>query len=948
MTFVANDYKPGDFRLVFDGVIADIYADREEYPGVKRALMDLRDDIHRVTGCLPKVKTDQDLTHETVIVGTIGKSPLIDSLIAAGRLDALEIKGRWEAHVVQVVPNPLPNVGLGLVVAGSDKRGTIYGIYEISRQIGVSPWYWWADVIPERQKALVIRSGVYKRKEPSVKYRGIFLNNEWPSLGVWAHGKFGGFNHLFYTKVFELILRLKGNLLWPAMWKPANFYRDDPLNGKLADEYGIVMATSHHEPMMRSWVEWEQYGTGEWNYSKNRENLLQFWRDGIRISKDCEKLVTIGMRGDGDEPMMDDGTLQERMAVMERIIADQRQILSDITGKSAAEAPQVFALYKEVQEFWEAGINIPDDVTILLANDNFGNIRMVPKETERNRPGGYGMYYHFDYVGGPKSYRWLDTVPFPKIWEQMRMAYDYGVDRIWIVNVGDLKGHEVPTEFFLDLAYDIHKWNKDNLMEFTSSWAEREFGPEVGKTVGEVVWKYIKYNGRRKPEHIQPDTYSVLHYREAERVLAAYEELVKASEAIYAKLPEAKRDAFFQLVLYPVRGSANVLKLNVLTALNHLYAQQGRVSANTYADLAAEVFAKEAEDTAYYNHTLAGGKWQGVMKNGHIGQTGWRIPERNIMPEVKRVQVKPGADMGVAVEGSAQVWVKNKSAIDVLPAFHSLLKERHFFEVFNMKGDPFTVEIEISEPWIIVEGERNVTEQQRFWVDIDWDRAPVGEFGGTIAITGTGKQITVMVMGSKVKLSDLDRLEPMTFIEANGYVSIEAEHFARNAAVDGIKWERIPDYGRTLGSMAVFPKPCPIMNPPEHAPYLEYNVYLTTTGEVTVWVYSAPSNNIDRTRGLCYGISFDDQPVQIVDTFPKENDAFYTSRLWSIGVMDNIRKTATKHEIKTPGLHRLRFWLVDPAVVLQKIVIDAGGVKPSFLSPPESFFAQPEDGDEMD
>ena len=301
-------------------------------------------------------------------------------------------------------------------------------------------------------------------------------------------------------------------------------------------------------------------------------------------------------------------------------------------------------MYKEVQNSGKR-INIPDDVTILLANDNFGNIRMVPKETERNRPGGYGMYYHFDYVGGPKSYRWLDTVPFPKIWEQMRMAYDYGVDGIWIVNVGDLKGHEVPTEFFLDLAYDIHKWNKDNLMEFTSSWAEREFGPEVGKTVGEVVWKYIKYNGRRKPEHIQPDTYSVLHYREAERVLAAYEELVKASEAIYAKLPEAKRDAFFQLVLYPVRGSANVLKLNVLTALNHLYAQQGRVSANTYADLAAEVFAKEAEDTAYYNHTLAGGKWQGVMMNGHIGQTGWRIPERNIMPELKRMQVKPGADM---------------------------------------------------------------------------------------------------------------------------------------------------------------------------------------------------------------------------------------------------------------------------------------------------------------
>lgn len=939
MSFVVADYQPGDFKLVYDGKTADLWVDNQDYPGVKRVVEDLRNDIHRVTGQLPEIKIAVgELRPEAVIVGTIGHSHLIDEMIAADKLDVAQIKDKWEAYLIQVVPNPAPNVQLGLVVAGSDKRGTIYGVYEISRQIGVSPWYWWADVTPVHRDNLIVRNGRYIQGEPSVKYRGIFLNNEVPSLSGWAHRKFGGFNHHFYTKVFELILRLKGNFLWPAMWKPSSFYRDDPLNGQLADEYGIVMGTSHHEPMMRSWVEWEKYGQGEWNYSKNKDNLLDFWRDGIQISKDYEKLVTIGMRGDGDEPMMDAGTLQERMVVMDDIIREQRRILAETIGKDATEIPQVFALYKEVQEYWENGLTIPDDVTILLANDNFGNIRMLPKETERHRSGGYGMYYHFDYVGGPKSYRWVDTVPFAKIWEQMRMTYDYGVDRLWIVNVGDLKGHEIPTEFFLELAYDVHKWNKDNLKEFTRQWAERDFGPEHAATIGEIVWRYIKYNGRRKPEHIQPHTYSLLHYREAERVLAEYEQLVSAAETIYEQLPADKKDAFFQLVLYPLRGSANVLKLNILTGLNHLYAEQGRASTNTYAELVAHVFQAEAADTEYYNNTLAGGKWQGVMMNGHIGQTGWRIPERNIMPEVKRLNIEPGSEMAVAVEGCTQVWAEDGSMIDTLPQFSSITKEQYYFEVFNKKRDPFTVELNVSDPWIMVQGEVNVEEQQRFWVDIDWEKAPLGQFIGQISISGTEKRLTILVRGVNVAQSDLAKLESMTFVESNGYIAIEAEHYARNVPVAGSQWERIPDYGRTLGSMAVFPTTSPIMNPPEHSPFLEYNVYFTTAGEHAVWVYTAPTNNIDRSRGLCYGISFDDDPVQIVDTFPKENDAFYTSPLWSIGVMDNVRKTVTKHYIKEPGVHKLRFWMVDPAVVLQKIVIDTGGLKPSYLGPPESFF----------
>lgn len=940
MALLVSRYEDGDFKLVYDGAAADLYVDDQDYPGVKRAFSDLRDDIERVTGVQPTIKQGiSELSGPVVIAGTIGRSGLIDQLIREGKLDTEDIQGKWESYVIQIVANPLPSVEFGLVIAGSDKRGTIYGIYEISRQIGVSPWYWWADVTPTRRDDLVIRlDKPYKQGEPSVKYRGIFLNNEAPSLSGWARKKFGGFNHKFYVKIFELILRLKGNFLWPAMWKPSSFYRDDPLNGKLADEYGIVMGTSHHEPMTRSWAEWERYGEGEWNYSTNREKLLSFWKDGIQISKDYEKLVTIGMRGDGDEPMMEDGSLEQQMAVMESIIRDQRAILAEVVGRDAREIPQVFALYKEVQEFWENGLDVPEDVMILLANDNFGNIRMLPKEAERNRAGGYGMYYHFDYVGGPKSYRWLATVPFAKIWEQMRMTYDYGVDRLWIVNVGDLKAHEVPTEFFLDLAYDVERWNKDNLREFTSRWAEREFGSEHAEKIGEIVWKYIKYNGRRKPEHIEPHTYSLLHYGEAENVLAQYDALVEAAEAIYEQLPENKKAAFYQLVLYPVRGSRNVLKLNVYTGLNRLYGEQGRAAANLYADLVAQVFEEEAADTDYYNNTLANGKWSGVMMNGHIGQKGWRIPERNIMPEVKRLDLEPGSDMGVAVEGSAEIWCDDGSVITQLPQFNSLTKDRHFLEVFNRRQDPFQIELIVSDPWIKVSGDSVVKEQQRFWVDIDWQQAPKGSLTGQIEILGTDKKITVTIKAVHYDEDEFANLERMTFIETDGYISIEAEHYSKNEPFGEVKWERIPDYGRTLSSMAVFPTTSPVMDPPEKSPFLEYSVLINTPGELTVTVYTAPTNNIDRRRGLCYGISFDDQPVQIVDTFPKENDAFYTSPLWSIGVMDNVRKTITKHQILEPGVHKLRFWMVDPAVVLQKIVIDTGGLKPSYLGPPESYF----------
>ena len=937
-SFVVDRFQTGDFKLVFDDVVADLYVEETAPPGVARALGDLREDIKRVSGRLPDVKNSlEQLGKTAVIVGTLGHSAVIDGLVEQGRLDVDGVSGKWEAYVIQVVPEPTENVECALVIAGSDRRGTVYGIYELSRQIGVSPWYWMADVTPDKKDALVVTNGVYKQGEPSVKYRGIFLNNEAPSLSTWVE-RFGGFNHKFYEKIFELILRLRGNFLWPAMWSPKSFFRDDPLNLERAYEYGVLIGTSHHEPMMRSWGEWGRFGSGEWNYSTNKEGLLQFWADGIELAKDYEVIVTVGMRGDGDEPMMYDGTVEEMVETMEDIISEQRSILAEKINPDVTKVPQAWALYKEVQDLYEAGLNVPDDVTILLANDNFGNIRMLPHGKERNHPGGFGMYYHFDYVGGPKSYRWVNSTPNPKIWEQMKMTYDYGVDRIWVVNVGDLKLHEIATEFFLDMAYDVERWNQDNLAQFSVEWARREFGDEYAAEIAHITDSYRKFTGRKKSEDTWPNTYSLLNYKEAETVLAEWEEITTRAEEIYELLPEEKRDAFYQLVLYPTRASKNVAKVNIYAGLNNLYAEQGRIAANLYADLAEQAFAEEARDTEYYNNELAGGKWRGVNSNPHMGQKGWRMPLQNNMPEVVRLPETPGSRLGIALEGSREVLSE-----DSIIKFSAFNKTRQFIDVFNYNADPFQVSVTVDQPWIKVCLEKEwVDPQTRIWLELAWEDVPEGErVTGEITVNGAGETVTIPVAAHNPPLSSFGELEPMTFMESDGYISIEAEHFSSNAAVGEYSWEKIAGYGRTLSSLAVLPMGGPVRTPPE-APYLEYTVYFTTSGTVSVTAFTAPTNNINRERGLCYGIAFDNQPVQIVDTFPKENDAFYTSPLWSRGVMENIRYTTTKHVLEA-GVHTLRFYQVDPGVVLQKIVIDTGGLRPSYLGPPESYYVGRED-----
>jgi len=517
-----------------------------------------------------------------------------------------------------------------LVIAGSDRRGAAFGVFEISKQIGVSPWYWWADVPVKKQAEIYVNAKMKLTDAPKVKYRGIFINDEAPALSNWSREKFGGFNHQFYEKVFELMLRLKANYLWPAMWGNA-FYYDDSLNIKSADEFGIVIGTSHHEPLMRAHEEWKYFGKGrKWNYDSTEAGLKEFWKAGMERAWN-EKIVSVGMRGDGDEPM----SRETATSLLERIVKDQRQIISDVTGKPAEQTPQLWALYKEVQDYYDKGMRVPDDITLLLCDDNWGNLRKLPKPNEKPRKGGYGIYYHFDYVGGPRNYKWLNTNPLPRIWEQMHLAYEHNVRDIWIVNVGDIKPMELPISFFLDYAWNPERMDAADVQPYTVQWAAQQFGKKYAIDIADLLSKYAKYNGRRKPELLDDKTYS-FNYNEWERVVREYNIILNDAERINAALQPEAKGAFFQLVLHPIKACANLYELYFYTALNKEAYKNKQVSANEYANKVKLLYGLDSMITLQY-HQLNNGKWNHMMSQTHIGYTYWQQPNKQKMPEVKYV-----------------------------------------------------------------------------------------------------------------------------------------------------------------------------------------------------------------------------------------------------------------------------------------------------------------------
>ncbi len=924
---ISEEALPGGFTVVAGQHVTTLAHAEGELPGVIRAIRDLQSDLERVTRRRATITVAAQPLPEAILIGTLGKSPLIDGLVEAGKLDVSDLAGKWEGFVIAHVANPAQGVEKALVIAGSDKRGTIYGIYELAEQIGVSPWYWWADVPVKSRPSIYVRPGRFLNTGPEVRYRGIFLNDEAPALTGWARERFGGLNQKFYARVFELLLRLRANYLWPAMWDNA-FNEDDPGNAALADEFGIVMGTSHHEPMLRAQKEWKLHGQGPWDYSKNRERLSLFWSEGVRRNRAFESIFTLGMRGDGDVPMSESANV----ALLQEIVDDQRSIIARELGPAGARAPQLWALYKEVQEYYERGMRVPDDVTLLWCDDNWGNIRRLPTASERSRPGGAGVYYHFDYVGGPRNYKWLNTVPLAKIHEQMHLAWEHEATRVWIVNVGDLKPMEYPMEFFMRYAWDPARWPADRLGDYAVAWAGREFGLDHASEVAALIDGYTKLNGLRKPEMLTPETFSLTHERESERIIGLWRELRSRAQRLHEDLPQNTRPAFYQLVLHPVEACAIVAELQRAAGLNRLYAEQGRSSANTEAEKARSFFREDAALTRRWD-TLLDGKWRGMMAQTHLGYTSWQQPPLNTMPPVVEVQPKAHAELAVAVEGdrSARPGDYPISSIARLPVLHFWDPKRtRWFEVFNRGVARLEFRVTVSQPWLRVSISSGVLgPDQRVEVGADWSRVPVGESVARITVSP--------VDGSSSVGIDLPVCRPAcipdsgSFLEIGGQLTVEAPHFSRAAAGPGQEWKYLPNHGRSIGGVTLYPVTAASAIPAPDNARLEYLLWFASTGAAQLRLVASPTQAFVPGCGLRVAVSIDDEAPRMVDFL-----ADRSLSTWERMVGDGVNQVTVPLPIKVSGRHILKIWNVDPGVVLQRLTIHFGAEPTTYLGPMES------------
>ena len=776
------------------------YSDQEN-EGVKMAIQNLKTDMAAVfgTASVPFGST-------TILIGTLGKSKDID------RLKLADLKGKREKFIITTLPTANT-----IIIAGSDRRGTIYGIYELSRQLGVSPWYWWADApIQKREQAFFI-PGTYTDGEPAVEFRGIFLNDEAPCLTSWVKNTWGTDygDHRFYEKVFELILRLKGNMMWPAMWGWA-FYADDPENGKLADRMGIMMGTSHHEPMARNHQEYARNRRewGAWNYQTNQAKLDQFFREGIERMNGTEDIVTIGMRGDGDEAMSYKADTQ----LMERIIENQRRIIKEVTGKPAQKTTQVWALYKEVQDYYDAGLRVPDDVMILISDDNWGDIRRVPTAQERSRKGGWGIYYHVDYVGAPRNTKWLNVTQTQQMFEQLSLAYDFGIQRMWILNVGDLKPMEYPIQLFMDMAWNPKEYTQQTVIDHTRRFFRSVFSDCVADEAASIYNRNCQYMARVTPEMLDARTFNV-ETGEWRQVADEYARLERRAVRLYDEIPAESRDFYRQLVLFPVQAMANLYDMYYAQAMNQYLAKAGSPDANEWAAEVERCFKRDSVLCRYYNKEMAGAKWNGMMTQKHIGYRSWN----DNFPK------------------------------DMLP--------------------------------------RTTT-------------VPDGSPSG------------------------------YTFAPSAGYVSIEAEHYYSATAFEGTAWTVYPDYGRTRSAVALTPYTKPVGDAS-----LTYRFTLPADAPKTVKVHVVVKSTLDflNVGGHECTLSIDGGEAQtvnfnktLVDRQPYMYSDYYPAVARRIveKVVELPLGSSTTHELKLQPRH--------PGIVFEKIVVDFGGYKPSYLFMQES------------
>lgn len=951
--YVTTSGLTHDFGIVNDAQAATILVDPNDWKPVLRAANDLADDVRKVSGVAAQLEQQAGLpiTPGSIIVGTIGHSQAIDQLITQKKLDVTPIHGQWESFLIETIDG-------NLVIAGSDKRGTIYGIYDLSEKMGVSPWYYWADVPVPHQNSLYVKAGRYVQPSPKVKYRGIFINDEDPSFGSWAKINFGGINSKMYATMFELLLRLKANYFWPAMWGKA-FNEDDPLNPVVANGYGIIMGTSHHEPMMRAHKEYTSRRTevGAWNYTTNKERLDRFFTEGLERNKNYDNLITIGMRGDGDVAMSQEGD-EANMKVLQNVVDGQRSIIENVYGKPAEEVPQMWAVFTEVQRYYDKGFSVPDDVLLVLCDNNWGYIRRTCPAKEKNRKGGVGLYYHIDMNGGPWNDRWINTSPIPKLHEQFKLAYESGIDDLWIVNVGDLKPKELPIDFIMKYAWNPDAISANQVWDYTVDWARQNFGDAYAREIADIVSKYSKYNLWRKPEVQTLGIFSVVNHHETKRVVSLWNELENQVEQLRKRIPAAAQDAFYQLVYYPAKASAGVAKIYLLATMNHLYAKQGRTSTNDLADQVRSLFETDKILSDYYNQCLSGGKWKGMMSDRHIGYEKWSMPKENTLPELMEVKPALQPTLGVAVEGCEQAWPGAQSEA-VLPTFNVLDNQTYQIEVFNRGLGILSYTAETNQDWVVLHQPQGFIEKDAaIKVSIDWNKLGIGTHEAIVRVVSNGNTVPVKVKAVKAEIP-VSNQPFYTSLTGDEY-SIPAYGYSRKVAGKQAQWTLLPDLGREKGCMGISPVTALSCNYKD-APCLEYQVYLPEAGKTTLCIGILPTQDVNPERGLRMAVELNkgerivlDARQGFVDTFKEytKDNIVKSNNLKPLPpvnhdlklikgnctrrneVFDNLRWLDVTIDVKQPGMHTFKVYMVDPEIVLERIVVNPNNTYPSYFGAP--------------
>ncbi|MGL6313400.1 glycosyl hydrolase 115 family protein [Vibrio sp. WXL103] len=995
----SQEPESNEFWLATGDTLAEIYVSQDEDAKIVRAANDLAMDIERVTGRKPNIINAIDKSSNNVII--IGKleSPEIVNLKSQGAIDEIDgAEDLVESFLLKTITLTQQDDKNALVVAGSDAMGTIFGIYDISERIGVSPLYWWGDVVPEQQQEIAFKDLVVAPQAPSVRFRGIFINDE-GAMTQWSGNTsidklHGNPSPEVYERVFELLLRMKANTLWPAMHGISNYFfeaKDDhgiAINPHLATEYGIYIGASHCENMGRNnlseWWGWaaankDKYdaeGLPIWDYSVNPLAIEAYWMERLVEAKDFNMIYTLGMRGVHDSPFKHENlinpTLADKSALLQKIIDRQREMIAEVFGAEDA-VPQIFVPYEEVGELYNGestngeetsqGVDIPQDVIIVMTEDNFGYVRQTPRPHEQERVAGNGLYYHLAYQGYPTQYNWLYTTPLPLVQKELLKSYASNTNALWMINVGDIKPAELGIQFIMKMAYDINAYPVNATKTFLEDAAKQHLNieGEQASEFADIITEFHQLAWPKKPEAMTPhwvwhwendDMYQ--HYDtfvfgdEAQRQIENMRELESRAKAIYDDLDQASQAPFWHFAYYPIRSTRLMMEKTTYYRKNYQYAEQGRyASVNAYKELSEQAEAAIQRDLTFYNKEFMDGKWDGIMDPYADYNSKRNIFNVAVMPNTLIYAEKFIED---AVEGIGSVSEGQVTGDEqVTLNFSSFEDNKRFIDVFNLGLEPMAWQIETDTDWISVsQSSGEVDIEQRLWVTIDWDLVDAGTYQGSIKVTGAhGHEKSYPVKAEKYAIE----LEPDSYVESNGLVAIEAERYSDSAAgKDDSRWLEHKHFGYTGSSMVVKADAKVTDNHISDSARLDYKVLFTSKGTFYGELYRIPTLNEGKEMTADIMIGVNGEQLQTLSGVrqkgQKRNETLGSgekvSWTWYRNVLAQMEKIPFEITIDEPGYHTISLYQVDAGIGIDRIVLATQDVSKyeqtrSLVGAPESY-----------